>query len=125
MLSRKNGTFLNCVYDSNYKKIILSHAGKQHSYHVAKALLDLGMLEKFYTGSYITSSCLQQQLSRHGDDFWSRRFVPGLNGPKVQSNWRFELKEYLYARLFGNSARTQRAVYQRDEKFDRFGRSDV
>lgn len=101
------------------KKIILSHSGKQHSYHVAKALLDLGYLDKFYTSSYITSPYLQKKLLKHGDTFWSRRFLTGLHSPCVEANWRFELKELLFARLFGNSARTQHAVYGRDEAFDK------
>jgi starch synthase len=38
----------------------------------------------------------------------------------VEANWRFEVKELLYARLFGNSEKTQQAVYQRDVKFDHY-----
>lgn len=102
------------------KKIILSHSGKQHSYHVAKALSDLGYLKKFYTSSYIRSARLQKQLIRLGDTFWTRRFLEGLGGELVVSNWRFELKEFIYNRLFGNGFRTQMAIYQRDVLFDRF-----
>lgn len=106
--------------NANSKKVILSHSGKQHSYQVAKALLDLGMLEKFFTSAYITSPGLQKLLIKNGDLFWSRRFMNGLAGEFVQSNWRFEMKELLYARLFGNTALAQKAIYQRDSRFDRY-----
>lgn len=34
--------------------VTLSHSGKQHSYHVAHGLKEIGMLDRFYTSSYIT-----------------------------------------------------------------------
>jgi len=100
--------------------IILSHSGKQHSYQVAKALWQLGLLEKFYTSSYITSSFLQQQILKRNDQFWSRRFIDALPGLKVSANWRFELPELLMRQWHGKSPAVQKAVYQRDENFDRF-----
>lgn len=102
------------------KNIILSHSGKQHSYHVAKALKDMGLLEKFYTSSYVTSPLLQSLIRTSGNAYWSRRFLDGLYGNLVESNWRFELKEILYGRLYGQSQKTLNAVYQRDEKFDQY-----
>lgn len=104
----------------NKKKIILSHSGKQHSYHVAKALNDLGYLEKFYTSSYITSGCLQRYFNMTNDQYWSRRFVKGVHGVKVESNWRFEFKEILYSKFYGQSEKTLHAVYDRDVNFDRY-----
>jgi glycosyltransferase involved in cell wall biosynthesis len=100
--------------------IILSHSGKQHSYQVAKALWQLGLLEKFYTSSYITSSFLQKQIQKRNDQYWSRRFMDGLPGFKVNANWRFELPELLMRQWHGKSSLVQKAVYQRDENFDRF-----
>lgn len=101
-------------------KVLLSHAGKQHSYHVARSLNDLGYLDKFYTSSYITSSFQQQCISRSGNQFWSRRFIEGLSGDKVEANWRFELKEMLFSKLYGQTKKTLNAVYQRDIRFDRY-----
>ena len=100
--------------------VLLSHSGKQHSYHVARALDDLGFLGKFYTSSYITSSWLQRFLTKNNNRFWSRRFVAGLNGSKVEANWRFELYEMLFARFFGQSKDILNAVYKRDVSFDRY-----
>lgn len=102
------------------KSVILSHSGKQHSYHVAKALLDLGYLERFYTSSYIRPQWLQDRITRSNNQYWSRRFEPGLGGNKVESNWRFELKEIVYGKLFGASTKTMDAVYERDVAFDRY-----
>jgi starch synthase len=100
--------------------IILSHSGKQHSYQVAKALNDLGQLDGFYTSSYITQQWLQDYLKKKGDTFWTRRFIDGLPGKKVHANWRFELPELLLRQWQGKSAAVQKAVYQRDENFDRY-----
>jgi glycosyltransferase involved in cell wall biosynthesis len=100
------------------RKVILSHSGKQHAYHVAKALSDLGYLEKFYTSSYVTSQHLQKLIAVTGNKYWSRRFLAGLNGHRVEANWRFEMPEIIYNKLFGQTARTVSAIYQRDVKFD-------
>ena len=101
-------------------KVLLSHAGKQHAYHLAKALLELGVLEKFYTSSYVTSATIQHMLNKMGDRFWSRRFLDGLSGNKVEANWRFEIKEMILGKFYGQGLKTLNAVYDRDEKFDRF-----
>lgn len=98
--------------------VVISHAGKQHSYQVARALASLGRLQTFYTSSYIGSAFLQNLIQKSGNTYWSRRFLPGLSGPKIVSNWHFEFREQLYARLFGRSGRVNRAVYERDRNFD-------
>ena len=100
--------------------IILAHSGKQHSYQVAKALYNLNQLERFYTSSYITNSALQNYLLKQGNTFWTKRFIEGLPGKYVQSNWRFELPELLLRFQQGKSAKVQRAVYDRDINFDRY-----
>ncbi len=38
----------------------------------------------------------------------------------VESNWRFELKEIIYSKLHGQSAKTLNAVYERDVRFDKY-----
>lgn len=104
---------------SRDRKVILSHSGKQHSYHVARALDSLGVLDKFFTSSYITPLWLQNIITQSGNKYWSKRFLPGLGAPQVESHWRFEIKEILYSRIFGNSQKTLDAVYQRDVLFDK------
>lgn len=101
-------------------QIILSHAGKQHSYHVAKALHEQGLLETFYTSSYLKNKHLQDYFLRNNNTFWTRRFIDGLHGKVVNSNWRFEVNEFLVRRFFGKSERFQNAVYERDVIFDNY-----
>lgn len=99
-------------------RILLSHSGKQHSYHVAKALDNKEALSRFYTSSYITSPYLQQVLTNRGDTYWTRRFINGLNGSKVNAAWRFEIPEIILGKIYGNGAKVQSAVYNRDASFD-------
>lgn len=106
-------------------KITLAHSGKQHSYHVARALKDIGCLEKFHTSSYIVPKLLQTFLEKTNDQYWSRRFLSGLGGEKVKSNWRFEVREILYSSLYGQSEKTLNAVYDRDVNFDKFMASEM
>ncbi len=100
--------------------ILLSHAGKQHAYYLAKALHQLGRLKRFYTSSYIQDQRIQNLLLKTGNTFWTRRFEPGLHGNKIKPNWRFEFKEIVLRSLFGNTESVQRQVYQRDVQFDRY-----
>lgn len=99
-------------------KFTVSHAGKQHSYHLAKALLDLGLLEGFYTSSYLTNQWLQEWVLRRQNDFLMRRFKAGLHAPFVHSHWSFELKEWLMRKVQGKSQAVQNQVYKRDTDFD-------
>jgi len=101
------------------KKITVSHAGKQHSYHLAKALLDLGRLEGFYTSSYLSPAWIQQLVLKSGNQFFSRRFKSGLSSPFVHSHWHFELAEFLTRKIQGKSQAVQDLVYKRDTDFDR------
>jgi glycosyltransferase involved in cell wall biosynthesis len=101
-------------------KITVSHAGKQHSYHLARSLKQLGFLDKFYTSSYVSPLWLQQYFTKTNNTFFNRRYLAGLGGKFVDANWGFELKEvYLRAR-YGKTQATQDAVYQRDVNFDRY-----
>lgn len=100
------------------KQIIISHSGKQHSYHVAKALFDLGNLKKYYTSSYITSLALQELIEKAGLSFLSRRYLKGLGGKYVESAWRYEVREQLARKLKGNTAAVTELVFKRDVAFD-------
>jgi alpha-maltose-1-phosphate synthase len=99
-------------------KILLSHSGKQHSYQVAKAMNELNVLEKFVTSSYIGSKFLQDYFLKSRDEFWSRRFIDGIYGSKVESNWKFEIQEFLTRKMYGKTVKFQNAVYERDVNFD-------
>ena len=101
-------------------KIILAHSGKQHSYLTALSLLELGFLERYYTSAYIKSLRLQNFVNNHHISYLQKRFINGLNGSKVVSNWRFEVKEILMRKIYGKSRGVQNAVYQRDENFDNY-----
>lgn len=99
--------------------VFLSHSGKQHVYHVAQALEQLGFLNKFYTSSYVSNRWFQEVILRSGNRFFLKRFVEGLHGNKIKSHWQYELKEFLLARLKVDRQKVQEAVYQRDVNFDR------
>lgn len=102
------------------QQIILSHSGKQHSYHVAAALNASGYLKEFHTSSYISGLMLQKLLLKMNNQYWTRRFIKGLHGKKVDANWRFELNEMIGRFIRKNSAGIEKLVYARDEKFDAY-----
>jgi len=100
------------------QKFTVSHAGKQHSYHLAHALLQLDKLEGFYTSSYISPAWMQNLVLASGNSFFTRRFKEGLSSPFVHSHWQFELKELWMRKMQGKSLAVQNQVYQRDMDFD-------
>jgi len=100
------------------QKFIVSHAGKQHSYHLAFALRMLEKLQGFYTSSYIEQAWLQKLVLNSGNQFFTRRFKEGLSAPFVCSHWGFELKELILRKLQGKSLAVQNQVYKRDVDFD-------
>jgi starch synthase len=100
-------------------QVILSHSGKQHSYYVAKALMQSGVLKNFYTSSYIGSPAIQNWAIKNNFNFLSRRFLPGLYAPAVQSNWKYEVKEMALRALRKSGAEISNTVYERDVRFDR------
>lgn len=100
-------------------KVILSHSGKQHSYQVAKALNNLRYLEKFYTSSYIKNKHIQDYLIKKNNTYWTRRFLEGLDGDIINSNWQYEVNEILLRKFMGKNKYSHRAVLQRDIAFDK------
>jgi len=100
------------------QKFTVSHAGKQHSYHLAFALRMLDKLQGFYTSSYIEQAWLQKLILDSGNQFFTRRFKEGLSAPFVFSHWSFEMKETILRKLQGKSLAVQNQVYQRDVDFD-------
>jgi len=101
------------------QKFTVSHAGKQHSYHLAYALKMLDKLQGFYTSSYVEQEWLQKLVIQSGNQFFTRRFKDGLSAPFVHSHWKFELKEAIMRKLQGKSMAVQNQVYQRDSDFDK------
>jgi starch synthase len=101
-------------------KIILSHAGKQHSYYVARTLLESGFLETFITSSYVRPKWLQDLVLKKDYNFWTKRFLTGMDGNYVCSNWRFEIPELISSRIFGKGRITQSLVFRRDTLFDQY-----
>jgi glycosyltransferase involved in cell wall biosynthesis len=63
---------------------------------------------------------MQALVKRADNKFWSRRFLDGLAGDKVESNWRFEFNEILLSKFYGVNEKTLRAVYARDVNFDHY-----
>ncbi|MCB0746311.1 MAG: glycosyltransferase family 4 protein [Ignavibacteriae bacterium] len=102
-------------------KILLAHSGKQHVYHVAKALNNLGLLDSFYTSGYISNNYTQKFVEVFGIDFLKKRYESGLSGEKIHSNWKFELPEF-WARYIqkANKARLTSLMIQRDTNFAKF-----
>lgn len=98
----------------------MSHSGKQHSYYVAKNLLELNMLDKFSTGSYVRSKFLQAYFTRSKNNFWTKRFIQDVYGSSVESNWRFELKYFLFKRFSKSLADSERLIYEWDMAYDRY-----
>jgi starch synthase len=103
----------------NKRSVILSHSGKQHSYHVAQALRNLDVLKTFYTSSYVSNLSLQAAVEKFGLNFWSKRFLPGLGKPYVNASWKYELKEILYRKIKGNTQKVNELIFDRDIQFDR------
>lgn len=86
--------------------IILSHAGKQHSYHVALSLQNLGVLKSYYTSGYLKNKNLQQIVENLEIDFLKKRFEKGLNGNRIVENWLYEFPEFI-----------SRYILRRDENY--------
>ncbi len=101
-------------------KVILSHSGKQHAYYVAKNLLELGMLEKFCTGSYVRSKFWQDYFTKNNNSFWKKRFILGLYGDKVESKWRFELNYFLAKKFSKNLSDSEKLIYDWDTAYDAY-----
>src|SRR5207253_2020479 len=83
-------------------------------------LLELGLLEKFFTSSYVRSKFLQNYFSGRGNSFWSKRFIPGLFGDKIESNWRFEMKYFFSKRFTKDLSATEELIYDWDMAFDEY-----
>jgi alpha-maltose-1-phosphate synthase len=99
-------------------EIILAHAGRQHSYFVAKNLQQLDLLQRFYTSSYVTNAGLQKYFTRRDIHFFAKRYLDGLSGKIIHANWWYEVPEFL-ARLFKMGAsKVSNLVFKRDAKFD-------
>jgi len=102
-------------------KIILSHSGKQHVYHVAKALKNLEYLHSFYTSGYVSNKAIQSLIDIVKLSFFKKRYESGLYGNNIHANWRFELPEY-FARYVQKKDQNYltNLMIARDVSFGRF-----
>lgn len=113
------GSKRNTNFKSKQSKVFLSHSGKQHAYQVAKNLYDSGRLETFRTSAYLTSGILQKCMLATQNKFFTRRFISGLPGNKIDANWRYEMSYFLSKRISMSSSATEEKIYQWDMRFDR------
>jgi len=104
-------------------QILVSHSGKQHAYWHARALQNLGCLDRLLTSGYYKPTrwpdCLVRDISRI-DRGLKRRFHQDLDPDKVVRSWSFELPELISRRIGGSRETIENHVFQRDVKFDRW-----
>jgi len=98
--------------------VVLSHSGKQHSYQVAYSLHNLEMLDIFYTSSYIKKKAFQKRLETH--KYWSRRFINGVSGKKVDATRCFEIPEILLRKALGKHPRVHQVFYYQNVNFNHY-----
>ncbi len=101
------------------RKVIIAHSGRQHSYHVAYNLKLLNSLASFYTSSYVSSGVLQELVNTFNNSFFKKRFLDGLKGAAIHSNWLLEMPEFFARMMKADALHISRLVCERDEKFDR------
>lgn len=102
--------------------ILLSHAGKQHSYKLAISIQKLGRLKTFITSSYYDPSRFPDKLFAKFlsfNRFLAKRYEPYLSR-RVKRFFVFEIPELILRGLFGNSSFISNVVCLRDELFDMF-----
>jgi len=100
--------------------ILLSHAGRQHSYKVALSLQRIGRLDKFVTTGYYKPSRYPDRLLsgiKSIDKALRKRYEPGLEQKVVRLPF-LEIPELLSRAIFGNSTLSSHAVCLRDSIFD-------
>ena len=87
---------------------------------MAKNLLELGLLDKFCTSSYVRSKFLQEYFTKNNNHFWTKRFIPGLYGDKVESNWRFEMNYFVARKVSRDLSNSEKLIYDWDTTFDAY-----
>ncbi|MBN1353349.1 MAG: glycosyltransferase family 4 protein [Candidatus Omnitrophica bacterium] len=103
--------------------IMLSHAGKQHSYKVAVSLENIGRLARFVTSTYYMPSRFPDSIFakfKPLDKFFSKRCENDLSPDKVIRYPFFEIPEILLRGVVGNKRVVSDMVCARDALFDNF-----
>lgn len=102
--------------------ILISHAGKQHSYKLALSLQGIGRLSRLVTSSYYDPLRFPDRfLSRFNklDRILKRRHEPGLSD-RVRRFPFFEIPELILRASFGNRKISSDMTCLRDALFDEF-----
>jgi glycosyltransferase involved in cell wall biosynthesis len=102
-------------------KILLSHAGRQHSYKVALAMQELGCLGKFITSGYYKPSQYPDRFidkDRKLQSFLRKRNEPDLSDENVIRFPWLEAPELIARFLFGSNRAGSDVVCLRDAIFD-------
>ncbi|MFO8053396.1 MAG: glycosyltransferase [Candidatus Omnitrophota bacterium] len=123
-MKKKGVLSLEEVVDDMYKKenLIISHAGKQHSYKVALSFKKLGRLSKFITSAYYKPGIFPDKIFSKNKIFHKKlmkRNEPDLHN-KVKRFPFLEIPELVLRSLIGNKRLTSKLVYFRDVLFDKF-----
>ncbi|MFK7777468.1 MAG: glycosyltransferase family 4 protein [Gimesia sp.] len=115
-------------------KITVSHSGKQHAYRHAHSVQQLGCLHRLITSTYYRRDCWPDKIATSFaklDRALQKRWLEGLESSKVSRNLWFEVPEQWQRNVRKNRAAAERAMFQRDARFDRWvasrftGQSDV
>jgi glycosyltransferase involved in cell wall biosynthesis len=105
----------------NHPLIIVSHAGKQHSYRHAANLQAAGHLAKFITSGYYKREawpdCMFQFFTTL-DRFMRRRYHSGIDSARIVRRPGLEVPELLARLLLRNGSLNDNLVYIRDKRFD-------
>ena len=102
-------------------KILLSHAGRQHSYKVALAMQELGCFGKFITSGYYKPSQYPDRFidkDRKLQSFLRKRNEPDLSDENVIRFPWLEAPELIARFLFGSNRAGSDVVCLRDAIFD-------
>jgi alpha-maltose-1-phosphate synthase len=108
---------------STRARVLVAHAGKQHAYRHALAIQKAGCLERFVTSGYYCPKRFPDWLfanSQRFDRALRRRHLNGLDCNRVVRRWALELPELIGRKVCGNGAFSERLVYLRDARFDRW-----
>lgn len=103
--------------------ILVAHSGRQHAYRLALAIQKAGSLKRFITSGYYKPEVFPDHLlarSPRLESLFRRRHLSGLDPRRVVRRWDFEIPELLARRFVGNGQLTDRLVFARDVRFDRW-----
>jgi hypothetical protein len=98
--------------------VFLTYTHQPHLYQVAKTMLELDILEKFYTSSCVVKPLLEVLYCNLGMSRLTGLYGKGFSLLKFISSWRFKFQEIFVQKLIRNSKRVNNLIYLRNEFFD-------